>query len=69
MGRLDARLLALEAVTKAPSPYDLPLLPGQKRMPVLVMRGPNEQAELEEASARGYVAELDTPENCARWLG
>lgn len=69
MKTLDSRLLALEAATQAQSPYELPLMPGQKRMPVLVMRGPNEQAELEGARARGYVAELDTPENNARWLG
>lgn len=69
MASIDARLLALEAVNKAPSPYDMPLMPGQKRMAVLVTRGPNEQAELEALRARGYVAELDTPENCARWLG
>ena len=69
MATLDSRLLALEVVTKAPSPYDRPLMPGEKRMAVLVLRGPNEQAELEGARARGYVAELDTPENNARWLG
>lgn len=69
MKTLDARLLALEAATQAQSPYELPLRPGCNRMPVLVLRGPNEQAELEQARARGYVAELDTPENNARWLG
>ena len=69
MASLDARLLALEAVAKAASPYDLPLMPGGKRMAVLVLGGPNEQAELEGARARGYAAELDTQENNARWLG
>ena len=64
-----ALLLALEAVTKASSLYTLPLIPGKKRMAVLVLSGPNEQAELKGARARGYVAELDTPENNARWLG
>lgn len=69
MATLDSRLLALETVTKAPSPYDRPLMPGEKRKAVLVLRGPNEQAELEGAHAHGYVAELDTPQNNARWLG
>ncbi len=38
-------------------------------MAVLVLRGPDELAELNHARARGFVAELDTPENNARWLG
>ena len=69
MASLDARLIALEAASKAPDPYGLPLMPGQKRMAVLVMHGPDEQAELEKLRCRGYVAELDTPENNARWVG
>ena len=69
MASLDARLMTLEAVSKAPDPYDLSLMPGQKRMAVLVMCGPDEQAEIEALRAHGHAAELDTPENCARWLG
>ncbi len=69
MGRLDARLIALEGASKAPSLYTLPLMPGQKRMAVLVPCGPDEQAELDHARARGFVAELDTPVNNERYLG
>ena len=69
MGRFDARLIVLESTSKAPSLYTLPLLPGGKRMAVLVPHGPNERAELKVLRARGYAAELDTPENNARWLG
>jgi len=64
---LDARLLALETVSA--SPYAWPLLPGMKRLSVLILRGPNEQAELAHARAKGYEAELDTPENAARFMG
>lgn len=66
---LDSRLLLLEAASQPASPYTLPLMPGCKRLPVLVLCGPNEQAELDHARARGYVAELDTPANNARFLG
>lgn len=69
MGRLDARLIVLEGASKAPSFYTLPLMPEQKRLAVLVQCGPDELAELDHARARGFVAELDTPENNARFLG
>lgn len=69
MKTLDARLLALETATQPGSPYAVPLRPECERLPLLVLRGPNEQAELEQARARGFVAELDTPENNARFLG
>ena len=69
MATLESRLLALEAVTQPESPYAVPLMPGCKRLPLLVLRGADEQAELDHARARGFVAELDTPENNARWLG
>ena len=59
MKTLDARLLALEALQS----------PDIKRLPILVLCGPNEQADLDHARARGFVAELDTPENNARFLG
>lgn len=67
MKTLESRLLALEAATQPESPYAVPLMPGCKRLPLLVLRGADEQAELDHA--RGFVAELDTPENNARWLG
>lgn len=70
MGRLECRLLVLEAAHKAPTtPYALPPSPGRSRLPVLVLRGPDELADLAAIRARGYVAELDTPENNARFLG
>ena len=69
MPRLEARLLALEEARKAPSPYSWPLSPGKRRLPVLVIRGPDEEADLDAARARGLAAELDTPENNARFLG
>ncbi len=69
MKTLESRLLALEAVTKALSPYDMPLMLGCKRLPILVLCGPDEQADLDHARARGFAAELDTPENNARFLG
>ncbi|WP_296446981.1 hypothetical protein [Rhodoferax sp. UBA5149] len=67
--RLDARLLALESATQPRSPYAVPLMPGCTRLPLLVLRGPDELAELAHARARGFVAELETPENNARFLG
>ncbi len=69
MGRLDARLIALEGAGKAPSLYTLPLMPGFERLPLLVLRGADERAELDHARARGFVAELDTPANNERYLG
>lgn len=69
MKTLDARLLALEAATQPESPYAMPLTPGCNRMPVLVLRGPDELADLEQARALGLAAELDTPEGNARFLG
>ncbi|MBH1978497.1 MAG: hypothetical protein I8H67_09020 [Comamonadaceae bacterium] len=71
MATLECRLLALERTHKPPARYALPLPPGRRRLPVLVLvlRGPDELAELAAARASGYVAELDTPENNARFLG
>ncbi len=69
MATLNARLLVLEAATQAGNPYTMPLMPSYKRLPLLVLRGPDELAELDHARARGFVAELDTPENNARFLG
>ena len=69
MAMLKTRLDALEAVNKAASSYAMPLMPGCKRLPLLVLRGPDEVAELDHARARGFAAELDTPENNARFLG
>ena len=69
MKTLESRLLALEVATQPESPYALPLLPGCKRLPLLVLRGADEQAGLDHARARGFVAELDTPENNERYLG
>ncbi len=60
MKTLNSRLLALEAMSQSTT---------RPRLSVLVMRGPNEQAELDHALARGFAAELDTPENSARLLG
>ncbi len=59
MKTLESRLLALEALQS----------PDIKRLPILVLRGPDEQVELFHARARGFAAELDTPENNARFLG
>jgi hypothetical protein len=61
---LDSRLLALEA-TQPGNPYGTPLMPGCKRLPILAL----DQAGLDHARARGFVAELDTPENNERFLG
>ena len=69
MKTLESRSLALEAATQPESPYALPLMPGCKRLPILVLRGPDEHADLDHARARGFAAELDTPENNARFLG
>ena len=69
MARLECRLLALERTHKPPARYALPLPPGGCRLCALVLRGPDELAELAAARASGYVAELDTPENNARLLG
>ena len=69
MAMLKACLGALEAVNKAASPYAMPLMPGCKRLPLLVQRGPDEVAELHHARARGFAAELDTPANNERYLG
>lgn len=69
MKTLESRLMVLEAATQPESPYAVPLMPGCKRLPLLVLCGPDEQAELDHARARGFAAELDTPENNARWLG
>lgn len=69
MARLEARLLVLEGARKDASPYAVPPTPGRRRLPLLVMRGPDESAHIAAARARGYVAELDTPENNARFLG
>lgn len=43
--------------------------PAKKRLPVLVQQGPNQEAELAAAIKEWGAAELDTPENCAKWLG
>lgn len=69
MARLEARLLTLEGARKDASPYAVPLTPGRRRLPLLVLCGPDELAHLAAARARGYMAELDTPENNARFLG
>lgn len=71
MKSIDSRLSVLEAASKSvePSPYPWPLERGYNRLPILILRGPNEQAELESARAAGYVAELDTDENNERFLG
>lgn len=69
MKTLESRLEKLEAATQPESPYALPLMPGCKRLPLLVPCGPGEQAELDHARARGFVAELDTPANNERYLG
>lgn len=69
MARLECRLLALERTHKPPARYALPLPPGGRRLCVLVLRSPDELAELAAARASGYVAELDTPQDNARFLG
>ena len=69
MARLECRLLALERTHKPPARYALPLPPGGRRLCVLVLRSPDELAELAAARASGYVAELDSPEDNARFLG
>ena len=69
MASLDARLMALETATQPESPYAMPLMPGCKRLPLLVLRGAGEQVGLDHARARGFVAELDTPTNNERYLG
>lgn len=69
MKTIECRLLALETATQAGNPYTLPLMPGCKRLPLLVLRGPDELAELASARARGFAAELDSPEIDARFLG
>ena len=69
MARLECRLLALERTHKPPARYALPLPPGGRRLCVLVLRSPDELAHLAAARASGYVAELDTPQDNARFLG
>lgn len=65
MKTIECRLLALETATQPGNHYPWPLLPGCKRLAVLV----SDQAGLDHARARGLVAELDTPENNERFLG
>ena len=69
MARFECRLLALERTHKPPARYALPLPPGGRRLPMLVLRSASEQTELAAARASGRVAELDTPEGNARFLG
>jgi len=69
MATLNARLQALERTHKPLARYPLPLPPGGRRLCALVLRGPDELAELAAARASGYVAELDTPQDNARFLG
>ena len=69
MARLECRLLALERTHKPPARYALPLPPGGRRLPMLVLRSASEQTELAAVRASGRVAELDTPEGNARFLG
>ena len=69
MARLECRLLKLEGAHKTPATYALHLPPGGRRLPVLVLRSASEQTELAAARASGYVAELDTPQDNARFLG
>lgn len=38
MARLECRLLKLEGAHKTPAPYALPLPPGGRRLPMLVLR-------------------------------
>jgi hypothetical protein len=65
--RLTKRLAVLEKSKHdlQPNPYDIPRKPGQKWLSVLVQT----QEELDYARAQGYEAELDTIENCERFLG
>ena len=69
MQSLERRITELESATQPGSPYTMPLMPGCKRLSILVLRGPDEQEELERVRARGFVAELDTPESDERFLG
>lgn len=69
MARLKCRLLALEGTHKPQTRYALPLPPGGRRLCILVLRSPDELAHLAAARAQGYVAELDSPEDNARFLG
>lgn len=69
MARLECRLLALERTHKAPARYGLPLPQSGRRLCALVLRGPDELTDLAAARASGYVAELDTPQDNARFLG
>ena len=69
MARLECRLAALEGAHKTLTPYGLPLPPGGRRLPVLVLRSASEQTELAAVRTSGRVAELDTPEGNARFLG
>ncbi|MBP7606397.1 MAG: hypothetical protein KA752_05070 [Giesbergeria sp.] len=69
MARFECRLLALERTHKPPARYALPLPPGGRRLPMLVLRSASEQTELAAVRASGRVAELDTPEGNARFLG
>lgn len=69
MARFECRLLALERTHKPPARYALPLPPGGRRLPMLVLRSASEQTELAAVRASGRVAELDTPEGNVRFLG
>lgn len=60
MKSIDSRLSALEAASKSDTAGQLPYL---------ILRGPNEEAELAQARASGRAAELDTDENNAKYLG
>jgi hypothetical protein len=66
---IKRRLQALESASQPLNPHAMRLTPGCQRLPLIVLRGPDERAELDFAHARGFVAELDTPENNARFLG
>ena len=46
MARFECRLLALERTHKPPARYALPLPPGGRRLPMLVLRSASEQTEL-----------------------
>jgi hypothetical protein len=59
MTTLKTRLLALETLKSDKA----------SQLPVLVMRGPDEEARLKAARARWGAAELDTNENNAKYLG
>ena len=65
---LKKRLDALEAIDKAPSLCSSLLPPGCKHLSALILRGPNEQVELDHARALGFIAELDTPEEVEKFL-